>query len=63
MQGKDPESSLWYKEPEPSDLKIQETKILATHPLEKHPQKLFGQKEKYNQSEQVRQSKALYISY
>ena len=34
MRGKDPESSLWYKEPEPSDLKIQETKILATHPLE-----------------------------
>ena len=30
---------------------LQETKSLATHPLRKHPQSLFGKWEKYNQNE------------
>ena len=42
---------------------LQETKSLASHPLRKNPQRMFGQQENENEREGKTQSKALYILY
>ena len=41
---------------------LQETKSLASHPLGKHPQRLFGFQEKENSIEKKKAKKDLYIS-
>ena len=50
--------SIWTFHLAPS---LQETKSLASHPLGKHPQRLFGFQEKENSKEKRENERALYI--